>query len=117
MTDFRTIQELARIPRGEHGELRIELTECSDDRGNASQFVNLRLWFKGDRGDWLPGKQGLSIRTTELLEVGKALRTAFDGMSTAQQTRSSPSPQRSRPAPRRRSVADPDEDLSCGGAL
>lgn len=79
--EFRTLQQLACIDRGEHGERRIELTECTSDRGEANQFVNVRLWFKGDDGQMHAGKQGLTIRKTEIHDFGKALRAALDAMN------------------------------------
>jgi hypothetical protein len=113
------MQELARIQRGDHGELRIEVTECADDRGNASQFVNLRLWYKTDDGTMKPGKQGLTIRKNEIHAVGKALRAALDFMNT--EYRAPRQPIESMPKPPARTQDhrfDDDPDmLDAGGYL
>lgn len=100
MSEFRTLQQLACIERGDHGELRIELTECADDRGNVSQFVNFRLWFKGDDGQMKPGKQGMTVRKTEIHAVGKALRAALDLMNTEYRAPRQPVESMPKPPPR-----------------
>lgn len=118
MADFQVLERLGSIPRGRDEELRLELVEATSDRGNVSQFVSLRVWFKGDRGDMLPSKAGLTIRAGELKQVGLALKEAFVRIGCADEEQPEP---RRQSEHRTRHVAaqhtEPGEDLSAGGAL
>ena len=54
--------------------------EFTNDRGTF-QYVSTRLFFKGDRGDWLPTKKGCTLRRSEIHEVGKALKAALETLN------------------------------------
>ncbi len=76
------LQRLATVPRNDgKEELRIGLDEYTSDQGRTSQYVSIRLWYRGDRGDFLPSRKGCTIRRGEIMEVGKALRAALDAMN------------------------------------
>lgn len=85
----KQLVQLASLPRGrdENEELRVSLDEFTPDNGKPSKYVSLRLWYKGkgNQGDWLPTKKGLTVRIKELDAVLSALekaRAALQGKST-----------------------------------
>lgn len=82
MSDDNTLQQLACIERNNGKEqLRVSVDEFTDDRGTAHRYISLRVWFKGERGDYLPSKKGLTVRKTEIMEVGKALKAGLDALN------------------------------------
>lgn len=85
MSEFRTIEQLVQLPRGNDKELRIEVTESTGNNGAAYQFVSLRVFERGSDGTYRPGRQGLTIRKTEIFEVGKALKAALEIMNGTRQ--------------------------------
>lgn len=62
---------IATIQRYGDNELRIETSEYHGKRN-----VSVREWFKGDRGDMLPSKKGISLKPAELGAVIEALQDA-----------------------------------------
>jgi hypothetical protein len=63
-------RRLATFPRGTDGseELRIELAEFK-----GKEFVNVRIWFRGEDGKFYPTKRGVSLKLRELPEIVSAL--------------------------------------------
>lgn len=49
-------------------ELRVSIGEYKGKR-----FASVRVFWLGERGDWLPGKSGVAIRVRELRQVIDAL--------------------------------------------
>lgn len=113
---FRTLKQLASIPRGDREELRIELTESTSDNGEVYRYVNARIWFKGDRGDVLPGKQGITIRKDEIRDFGRALKAALEEMGDDRGPAPVPQ-QRQAPRTQRRSYDEDPDMLEAGGRL
>ncbi len=81
------LQRLATVPRNDgKEELRISLDEYTPDNGRTSQYVSIRLWYRGDHGDFLPSRKGVTIRKSEIQSVGVALRQALDAMNEPSST-------------------------------
>ena len=67
-------RELGHIDRGTHGQLRVSLE--SDSSGPC---VALSFWFKPDGAtEFAPSKNRITIRSTEVLAIGRLLRQAYD---------------------------------------
>ena len=69
MSDFVTIRKNSRE------EIRVSL-----DDFKGQMLVNLRVWFQGETGQMLPGKQGIAFRVDTLPEVLVALHKVKDGV-------------------------------------
>lgn len=69
-------------------KLRIAVKEF-----NGNRYLDLRVWFVGDRGDWLPTKKGVTIRAKELKAFLQAVSQAESrlGGGPAVQTSGQPS--------------------------
>jgi hypothetical protein len=76
----KELVRLAAMPRRGKGkgddELRVTLDEYTPENGRPSQYVSIRVWWVGREGDWLPGKQGITVRRNELRQVIEALERA-----------------------------------------
>jgi hypothetical protein len=83
MTDSKnqTLETLAVIERGDTEQIRITLEQFTTDDGKERVYCSARKWYKSKEGQWAPTKSGLSIRKTELMQWGKALRAALDAMN------------------------------------
>lgn len=66
---------LVAIPRGDE-EFRITRTRGRTGDGKDVEWISLRIFWKGDEGEWRPGKQGITIRARELAGVVEALVNA-----------------------------------------
>lgn len=64
-------ERISTIERKEGEQLRLERRSY-----NGYPFLDLRVWFQGDDGEWRPTKKGLSIKPRELDEVIAALTKA-----------------------------------------
>jgi hypothetical protein len=65
-------ERLATIARKDGAEeLRIEAKSY-----NGYPYFDLRVWFKGDGGEWRPTKTGVTIKPREIDEVISALTKA-----------------------------------------
>ena len=68
---------LFKAERGRPGQ-QPEVFEVSVKEYQGRRYVDLRMWWKGLSGDWLPGKKGISIRATEIEGVIRALNKAAE---------------------------------------
>lgn len=67
---FETLEVLATVPRGgSAGEVRVTRVRSI---ANGMEFVDVRIFKPGYRGDMLPGK-GLCLRPNEVPGVAEAL--------------------------------------------
>lgn len=69
-------------------ELRLALRQFE-----GHPFIDLRVWYQTEAGQWLPTKKGCSIRRGELEQIGRGLREAYrelfgSGAQAAHQPRS-----------------------------
>jgi hypothetical protein len=64
-------RRLCTFARSDTEELRVELSSYE-----GHPFVNVRLWFKGKAGSWLPTRKGCTLRLRELPELPRALGAA-----------------------------------------
>lgn len=69
--EIETLATLDRSYKDKKEELRISLSEF-----NGKRFVSVRVFWQNEAGQWLPGKQGCSVRVRELEPVIKALCVA-----------------------------------------
>jgi hypothetical protein len=65
---------IVEVPRGRDGNevLRVTFTQARAD-GKDVSWHSLRVFWRDDKGEWRPGKQGLTIRSRELEAVREAL--------------------------------------------
>ncbi|WP_233343576.1 transcriptional coactivator p15/PC4 family protein [Burkholderia cepacia] len=63
--------EFLDLRRSDSERLRVTVGEY---RGR--MLVDLRIWFATDRGEWKPGRAGVSLRPDQVSEVMQALRLA-----------------------------------------
>ena len=104
MADSKVIKELTTFSRNDEGSVQLRWT--LDEYGDA-QYVSARIWNQDHEGKWHPTQKGITIRAREIMQVGKALRTALDAIGGEK-------PQNT---PRPRTQTEPGEDLSAGGRL
>ncbi len=70
-------RELGRIDRGSHGQLRVSI-----ETDGSGPCVAISFWFKPDGAqDFAPSKNRITIRSTELLGLGRLLRQAYDSFA------------------------------------
>ena len=61
---------IARFEKNKREEVRISV-----DNFHGKQLINLRVYYKGDSGEWLPGKQGLAISVERYRDLAEAILT------------------------------------------
>jgi len=102
-------ERLATIPRRGGDELRLSWAEY-----NGHNFLNVRVWHKGDNDNWFPyPEKGLTVRLAELDDFAEGIRKAvIMAHSAAQTPQDSPSttrrkigPAKRKSTPRRRKAA------------
>ena len=73
----REIERLATLERrGGDEQLRVSVDEYSPAQGAPTRYVSVRLWFRDADNDWRPTRRGITIRGSEVSDVGQALRRA-----------------------------------------
>jgi hypothetical protein len=75
----KEIVRLATMPRRGRGE-----------NGKPSQYVSARIWWLGREQEWLPGRQGLTVRRGELRQVIEALERAEKILAGKESVRADP---------------------------
>ena len=74
MSETRTpdiiLAKLDRSFGAKKEELRVALCEFEGKR-----YGGIRVFWQNDKGEWLPGKAGVSVRAKEIKEVIEALKT------------------------------------------
>lgn len=73
---------LATIPRGRAEQVRVTLVRARTGAGKDVAWHALRLWWRRLDGEWRPGKQGITIRSSELASITEALGKAAAGRRT-----------------------------------
>ncbi len=77
--DSTEVQRLETLERNDGAEqIRISLDEFIDANGRAHRYISIRKWYRTNDGQWCPTKAGITVRNREIMQVGKALRAAFD---------------------------------------
>ncbi len=78
MAESRPIKTLGTIDRGQNGrgQLRITLEESDGE-----MVVAIRHYFAKD-GEFRPSKTGVTIKASEIMQVGLALRRGLDGLNS-----------------------------------
>lgn len=66
------MMELGTIAKNSREEIRLTV-----EPHHGQTIVNLRVWFRGEDGDYRPGKQGLAFRLELLPAVLAALGRAL----------------------------------------
>jgi Transcriptional Coactivator p15 (PC4) len=67
-------KRIGTIERSADEEIRVNWSEFE-----GKPFVSLRLWKRGDDGQWWPdGKRGMSVRIRELPDLAAAIAEALD---------------------------------------
>ena len=61
---------VARFEKNKREEVRISV-----DNFHGKQLINMRVYYKGDAGEWLPGKQGLAISVDRYRDLAEAVLT------------------------------------------
>ena len=83
MGEFQITSEklLAELPRKQDGSevLRLQFVQAKTPDGKAVAWHSLRIFWKGREGQWLPGKQGITLRGRELKPIVEALQNAISG--------------------------------------
>lgn len=86
MADERNSKELKRlasIKRKNGDELRISRDQFTNDKGEAFEYVSLRIWFQPkEGGEPRPTQKGLTVRKNEVDQVAAAIKSAFASSST-----------------------------------
>lgn len=67
---------LAALDRGPADDRPREQLQVRLRHYQGRPFVDLRVWFRGDDGNYRPTSKGSTVRGRELLEVLRALRGA-----------------------------------------
>jgi hypothetical protein len=69
--------KLATIKRRGGEELRIRWKAFEADDGRRFPYLDVRLWRSGEGGMW-PTRKGVTVRRSELGEVGEAIAQALE---------------------------------------
>jgi hypothetical protein len=78
---LRNVREIVmvRIRRGDDEEFQFAFFEASTPDGKSTAWHAIRIFRKNDRGEWVPGKDGVTIRSRELRPLLDALIKATSG--------------------------------------
>jgi hypothetical protein len=61
-------ETIAAIERKEGEQLRVALRSY-----NGHSYLDVRVYFQGDRGDWLPTKKGITLNARSAAGLASAL--------------------------------------------
>lgn len=105
---------LVDIPRGRDGRERLRLRFVQARAGDREvAWHDLREFWKDERGEWRPGKKGISLRGRELGPIRDALIRATRG-ATREATKAPVPPSFSTPAAEDRRERTPNEPPARG---
>lgn len=52
-------------------QIRVDIYKPENGK---TEYISLRQLYPGNAGEWLPGKQGITIEKDKAMEVAKAIR-------------------------------------------
>jgi len=94
--DLEILEErtMLELPRGRDGRevLRLRFVCAKTSEGKEVAWHDIREFFQGDDGQWLPGKKGIVLRGKELRPVADALAKACTGSPSAPRPLAPPTP-------------------------
>ncbi len=64
---------IGEIPRNAKEVTRVSISEFK-----GKKYVDIRVWFKSENGDYAPGKKGIAIATENLEQLKKLIQKSED---------------------------------------
>ena len=66
---------IAGLPKGSGEEVRVSLSEFK-----GKQYIDLRVYFENDEGEWKPTKKGVALHVGQFNKLMDALKEAEDAL-------------------------------------